>query len=208
MAFNATDWLTRARAFSEALKKHGLESKFKTGKIKNSSEAASGPNLPPIALDLLKSNASFSYKIDEDTLGGDDLPDEVWGGFEFKLSDLKANLQSVKEWAEETWLAEYPEDAATWLNSTPLIALQNGDFIAIDSRTSTTDPAVVYLNHEDAPAVLAPTLSSFLTAWEYVYYLGPEIWMLEPFLNDEGHLDPTTPAAQSFHQAMETFLKS
>jgi hypothetical protein len=67
---------------------------------------------------------------------------------------------------------------------------------------------VLYLNHEEAPSIIAGSFSSFMKAWESLFYVGPEIWMLEPFLNSSGHLDGTTPAAVEFRQAMESFLYS
>jgi hypothetical protein len=48
-----------------------------------------------------------------------------------------------------------------------------------------------------------PSFTAFLTACERLGYLGPEIWMLEPFLDPAtGHLDADSEPAQALRWAI------
>ena len=73
-------------------------------------------------------------------------------------------------------------------------------------RGTVEDPAVAYLNHEDTSSIIAPSFTSFLKEWESVCYVGPEIWMLEPFLNEKGQMDGSISAAKEMRAMIEEFL--
>ncbi len=120
--------------------------------------------------------------------GGADLCD---------ASALVAQLKECHEWARETWIAEYPKDQEFWLNSLPISPLDNGDFLAVDLREAKADPPVVYLAHDDESRIIAPSFSAFLKTWADLCYIGPEIWILDHFIdNSTGMLDASTPKAE------------
>ncbi len=133
------------------------------------------------------------------------LGGEPWlfGGGEFcKATEFAGWLADCKSWAEETWVAENPDDFAFWIQSFPILRMDNGDFLGLDSRSPSDDPAVVYLSHDDESKIVAESFTSFLSAWARVGYVGPESWMIENFLNDDGLLDPETDKAQGLQKAL------
>lgn len=126
----------------------------------------------------------------------------AWGGGELcQASSFAEWLADCKAWAEETWVAESPDDFAFWTQSFPILRMENADFIALDQRMPLTDPAVVYLSHDDESKIIAPSFTAFLREWERLCYVGPESWMIEPFLDDDGFLSSETEAASTLRRA-------
>ncbi len=78
-----------------------------------------------------------------------------------------------------------------------------GSYLGVRA-TGKADPPVIYLAHDDESREIASSFTAFLTAWERLGYLGPEIWMLEPFLHPAtGHLDADSESAQTFRRAFQ-----
>jgi hypothetical protein len=126
------------------------------------------------------------------------LPDEtrIFGGGRIgPVSELPDFSRAVREWAEETWVAESPAERFIWDSSFPFTRLDNGDYLALDLRTNDTDPPVVYLNHDDESFLLASDFAAFLGAWERLGYIGPEHWLLREFIGADGYLDPESDRA-------------
>jgi hypothetical protein len=127
------------------------------------------------------------------------LPDEisVYGGARLcAAAEMTDYARSTADWARETWVADDPDQRTLWEAGLPFAALDNGDFLALDTRAESPDPAVLYLCHDDSSAVLAPRFTEFLTRWEQLCYIGPEHWLLEPFLGPDGTLDAGTERAK------------
>lgn len=112
--------------------------------------------------------------------------------------------RSIDEWAEDTWVAESPDQKGVWEHALPFAALDNGDYLALDLRSGDADPPVVYLNHDDESAVVAGTFDGFLRAWERLCYVGPEHWLLLAFAGSGGHLDPDSDRAARLRQLLAT----
>src|SRR5262249_49164171 len=76
-------------------------------------------------------------------------------------------------------VAEFPEEGRFFLESFPFLAIANGDKLGTFGASS----SVVYLCHElcGASCVISPSFQDFLTQWEQLYYVGPELWLLEVF---------------------------
>ncbi|HEY9171483.1 MAG TPA: SMI1/KNR4 family protein [Verrucomicrobiae bacterium] len=109
--------------------------------------------------------------------------------------------KDCRAWANETWIAEYPDDQATWLNSLPIAAIANGDYLGVDLRGAKSDPPVVYLSHDEESRVIAPSFTGFLQSWAGLCYIGPEIWLLENFLDERtGWLDSTSERAKKLRE--------
>ena len=102
---------------------------------------------------------------------------------------------AVREWSTDTWIAEVPEQRAMWESAIPFLGLDNGDYLALDPRMDASDPPVAYLCHDDDAFLLAPNLRAFLLAWERLCYVGPEHWLLQPFIGEAGYLDAEGPIA-------------
>jgi SMI1/KNR4 family protein SUKH-1 len=109
--------------------------------------------------------------------------------------ELPGLASDVRDWANETWVADDPNQKRIWASALPFAKLDNGDYLALDRRDGAQDPPVVYLDHEDESRVIAPSFVAFLNAWEQLCYLGPEHWLLLEFTDDDGLLDPDTPRA-------------
>lgn len=72
-----------------------------------------------------------------------------------------------------------------WCEAAVIMYVGNGDLIALDQTADSQEPPVVYLSHDDeSSAVIAPSLSYFLEAWAELCFIGPEIWLLEPWLGE------------------------
>ena len=128
----------------------------------------------------------------------DVLPDvsRIYGGVRLgPVSELAEFSHAVREWADETWVAERPEDRLVWDSALPFIRLVNGDYLALDLRAIETDPPVIFLSHDDESFLLSPDFVAFLSAWERLCYIGPEHWLLREFTGSNGYLDPESDRA-------------
>ncbi len=116
-------------------------------------------------------------------------------------SQLAAWLAECEEWAEDTWIADSPKNRAFWRNSFPFLRLRNGDFLALDCRKPSEDPAVVYLSHDQTSKIIARNFTAFLREWALVGYLGPESWMIKAFIGKDGYLSSETGKAKKLRAA-------
>ena len=119
----------------------------------------------------------------------------IYGGARFcDALDIREMLEECRVLAEG--FQEAPEQAAFWLNALPFAWIRNGDMLALDMRQP-LDPPVSYLAHDDDSQVVAPSFDAFLQAWESLCYIGPEIWLLDEFLDAEtGLMDSKADNAQ------------
>jgi cell wall assembly regulator SMI1 len=150
---------------------------------------------------------SYSWETDEARREAvEELIDgtTVSGGGTIRLNDLPKHKEDARAWAEETWLAEEPDQQELWLKSLPFLHLDNGDYLALDLRQPTDDSPVLYLSHDDESQTIASSFTGFLQAWERVCYLGPESWLLEPFIDPEtGLLDGEGGNAQKLRRLFD-----
>jgi hypothetical protein len=133
------------------------------------------------------------------------LPDErrIYGGARIApLADLPGLSIGVAEWARDTWVADEDAQRLMWQSSRPFLQLDNGDYLALDLRNS-TDPPVVYLNHDDESVTIARSFDEFLRDWEGLCYLGPEHWLLLEFLGADGYLDAKSDRAARLRALFE-----
>jgi SMI1 / KNR4 family (SUKH-1) len=133
------------------------------------------------------------------------LPDEsgIFGGARMgPASNLADYSKAVREWARDTWIADEPDQRIIWASALPFAALDNGDYLALDLQGDPSDAPVVYLCHDDESLRLAQNLRQFLTAWERLCYLGPEHWLLGPFIGDSG-LDAESDRAKGLRALLE-----
>ena len=151
----------------------------------------------------------YTFEPDGQALEGlrELLPYEtgVYGGARIgPASELPDWSRSVGEWAEDTWVAESPDQKRVWESALPFAALDNGDYLALDLRSDEADPPVVYLNHDDESSIITGTFEGFLGAWERLCYLGPEHWLLLEFAVPGGHLDPDSERAARLRLLLAT----
>lgn len=117
----------------------------------------------------------------------------IYGGPSFcDACNYLKHCQVMLEWAEifEEHGEACRHAAEVMREATPLVNIGNGDCLIYHATAKTGDAQVLYVNHEsdmetESPLVpIARTGEEFMAAWEYLGYLGPEIWLLAPFLED------------------------
>lgn len=87
----------------------------------------------------------------------------------------------------------------------PFLYVGNGDAVAWVADDS-GDAPVEYLSHDDRehPASrISHSLRHFLHVWERVGYLGPEVWLLAAFTNEDGLLDEQHPNVAAWMNILE-----
>ena len=128
---------------------------------------------------------------------------EIYGGASLiDAADLPQHLINCRGWAEETWVAEYPQDKNFWLNSMPFAEMNNGDYLALDIIEATDNPPVIYLSHDDESFIIAESFTDFLTHWERLCYIGPEVWMLENFRGENGYINSDSSKAEDLRKLL------
>jgi hypothetical protein len=111
---------------------------------------------------------------------------EMVGGM--SIGEPKELQENVKGWIDDTWIAEDEVELEKWSKAVAFAALENGDFLAFEKKTK-EDAPIIYLSHDDESKVIAPSFEHFIREWAALGYVGPELWVLEPFLDEEGFLD-------------------
>ena len=219
--FDYAGWIARAQAFTEGLRRLADAEVHACGIAPAAEEAdvvaverALGTSLPSsVRAFFLRGAASVDCHYTFEPTGPardrlrELLPYEtrIYGGARIgPLSEVLAWSRSIDEWAEDTWVAESPDQKRVWECALPFAALDNGDYLALDLRSAGPDPPVVYLNHDDESCVVADTFVGFLRAWERLCYIGPEHWLLLEFAEPGGHLDPDSERAARLRRLLTT----
>lgn len=116
----------------------------------------------------------------------------IYGGPVFGPADALPDFaRSCAAWAEQLDETGDPAEGRRWRHALPVIAVENGDYVALDGAgpaRDPTDPPVIYLSHEGESALLAASFTEFLAAWERLCYVGPEIWLLDGFRGPDGFI--------------------
>jgi hypothetical protein len=78
----------------------------------------------------------------------------------------------------------YCDCAHLWRNTFLFKEIGNGDSLGLYVADDTTDPPVVYLDHEaEIHPPIAPSLDHFLREWEKLWYVGPDDLDLKDFID-------------------------
>lgn len=217
--FSHEHWVEGARAFVRTRTKTipGFSGRVRTAKaLPVATLAQMRKSLPldlpnSVAEFLLSASSGLHFRYEWDVSGEPDERIENVGVNGNKMlggtticsaSAMPKWLKDCRAWAEETWIADDSDEQALWLKCLPIASLQNGDFIAV--KTERNDPPVVYLSHDNASRVISPSFMTFLKTWERLCYLGPEIWMLENFIDPKnGFLNADTVQAQALRRLFQ-----
>ncbi len=71
-----------------------------------------------------------------------------------------------------------------WCRSAVFLHVGNGDCLGLDPESNSVDPRVAYLLHDgEETDYIADSFSEFLATWEEVSYIGPEIWLLDYWID-------------------------
>jgi hypothetical protein len=88
-------------------------------------------------------------------------------------------------------------DRELWTRCTPFANIANGDLLALDTTSQRDDAPVAYLSHEWRSSIIAPSFTEFLRQWEAMSYIGPEIWLLSYWIQqDTGFIDSAHPKSE------------
>ena len=102
-----------------------------------------------------------------------------------RLQDCLLNIDALSP-QEKAWIEnDYPDVLSLEAQAFPFLEIGNGDCLVIDLR----DRHVKYLSHDDPDEtgrVLGQNFHHFMDQWSVLGCLGPESWMLEPFLDENG----------------------
>lgn len=134
-----------------------------------------------------------SYEENETLYGGTSF---------FEATELPSHMEVCLEWAEIVG-DDDPKPMAFWRDSIPFSALDNGDYLGILITDDENKSPVVYLSHDDECRIISNSFSSFLTTWERLCYIGPEIWIIEEYLDDAGLLDADTQQAEELRDLLD-----
>jgi hypothetical protein len=130
--------------------------------------------------------------------------DYLYGGPVLLGADqLEDAMRRAEEWAQETWISEDESEKVVWMSVVPFTTVRNGDYLGFN-----THGQVIYLCHDAKSFVLARRVEDFWRTWERLYYVGPEWWMLSPFLKDNWLLDGNSANIAAFRKAFQTILKA
>ncbi len=102
-------------------------------------------------------------------------------GLQGCLLDIDALRPRERAWIER----DYPDVLSFAARAFPFLEVGNGDCLVIDLQ----DGRVKYFSHDDPEEtgrILGQNFHHFLDQWSALGCLGPEIWMLEPFLDENG----------------------
>jgi len=163
-------------------------------------------------------DCSFSWSPDELRLAAlaEVLPHQrsIYAGPKIcSAAKLEEEQQGLMGWAEifDEMGGHGPATAQVLRDSVPFIPIGNGDQLVLQVKPSPDRPRVIYISHEtdvDTESPVIPISESgeqFMADWERIAYLGPEIWLLNSFVQDSstGLLDSGSPLASRWR----AFLK-
>ena len=117
----------------------------------------------------------------------------IYGGPRFESASEIYPSNSGVEPGDTDMQEEIGDDAyRLWCEASVIMHVGNGDLIALDQTADPVDPPVMYLSHDDeSSAVISSSLADFLTSWARLCYIGPEIWLLEYWLDESSGLIDT-----------------
>jgi hypothetical protein len=149
----------------------------------------------------------------------DSFPDRysVYGGLEVtpieNYGELEEQLRNISEIFDDDDTAPDPHGynkaaAHVLRHSAPLWNLGTGDMIVECPQGCCGDATILFVAMElaqlgEKPLVgLSRSFDEFLTAWESVAYLAPELYLLQPFIEDSEDrlLNADSPLARHWHR--------
>lgn len=181
----------------------------------NDSIAATLSNtLPSVLSDFFhygSAEISFRYAYNLGKLAPDGVSSSVRGGELASIPDpifsaakLAEYFADAQNYADNSGIADFPEDQAIWKRSFPFFRFNNSNFLAFDPVLDPDDPFVILLDHEGEPKLIARNLAAFLIEWPRVCYIGPaDYYELESFIDPEtGTLSGDTSTAIALRKAL------
>jgi hypothetical protein len=149
------------------------------------------------------------YSLDEDSAAGREfsklfIGSDLYGGA--RIGPANALPRFARSCLERSRVLLEDQDtdrADDWVESLPIIAVGNGDYVALNGiiGREIDDPAVLYLSHDGDDAVMTESFTAFLAAWEHLCYVSPDLLLQNSFFA-AGYalLDPDSRRAKKLRQ--------
>lgn len=123
------------------------------------------------------------------------------GGIEWMFTDNFELAATLKGWIEGIDEAEVHP---AWRTSVGLFPVANGDVWAIDTDYKHLG-RVLYFDHEQPgiePILLGPDLATVMDQWTRLGCVGPESWILGPFLDPTTGINASLPSSRSLRASV------
>lgn len=157
----------------------------------------------PLPTPLLGFLSQGSSRISFGFTWFNELGEELKGGETFcPAPELAFWRECCIDFAKNSWLMEeeWPLDRAFWRHAIQITRNANHDGLALWMHDHDhLNPAVIYLKHNDASFLLAPTFDNFLNHWARLAY-HPLNGLKEFRHPDSGFLDSTLPPALAYRK--------
>ncbi len=204
-----TTWKRRWKAAVRASERRGGTGSVRVGRVLKHAELSAiekelGFAMPDSLADLftgVAADADVSWSLPEDCELPAQFKELAWGGCAWDARRIPELERARREWVEAVFPDRDNEYDRVWWDKVAILDAPNGDLIAVD--ISRTDRApVVYLSHDDGEGhgrVLGHSVLDFIDRWTRVACVGPEEWLMRPFLNpDRPYLDAVGDAAHAW----------
>lgn len=152
-------------------------------------------------LDVFGARGFCSWSFQDSRKPPPPLDKAYCGGLEWMFIDGFETASAVRRWAQD---ADDLELHSAWHTSVGLFGVANGDAWAID-----TDPRhfgrILYFDHEQGgiePIVLGPDLATVMDHWTRLGCVGPEAWILEPYLDPATGINASLPTSRTLRHAV------
>ncbi|WP_166824706.1 SMI1/KNR4 family protein [Thalassoroseus pseudoceratinae] len=140
---------------------------------------------------------------DQDRFGASFLGDQLIGGPQlFSPDELISTKIEMLRWALESWVVEDADERMCWTLSIPFAAMANGDYLAFDEYEQ-----VVYLDSDGESFILEADFGEFWEKWERLFFIGPELWMFEPFWSEYGLIIGNLENVARFREVFQSLLE-
>jgi len=159
--------------------------------------------------EILLNHASlvhFAWAIDEGT-GPKEFEDCLLLGGDV-LWDFE-NLAEYVEMANNCETSGYRAFRSGLVDRIPFLSAGNGDLIAFDMRNGTSNCPIVYLSQLNDEQThnkrLGKNIVDFLVNWSSIGCLGPEMYTMQPFYNEQKQIiDGATANSERFRKFLST----
>jgi hypothetical protein len=194
-------WIERARQFAEHLQQLGVQFEELTfssappldaNKLTRSTSTA--PNPIPVSLRRFFEEGAGELELH---YIWDPVPAQRLAVFRKILPGMNPNGGAVfgpasrlveyqadcRDFAMEDWPSDDPEAQQQWLRAVPFLRMPSAEYLALDPGLDQTNPPVIWLPHFGDTHIVSPNFASFLLEWERLCYVGPDMFMIEPFID-------------------------
>lgn len=202
-------WQRRLKLAQEAVSKHGATVDLAWHSDPPAPEALStaaedaGRPLPPALLELVAGGAlRGSWHLENPVSLPHRTREATWGGLNLSVEEVVIAEKARLVWVEKCFPNRSDEYDVVWHDKFAFHTVPNGDVLAIGDG----DGAVYYLSHDSGEGhgvLLGPSIFEFLDRWSQLGFVGPEDWVLLPFLDESRTgLDPLGSAAREWRAVL------